>query len=520
MPRARHLSPDQIRDAQASKAAGLSLRTIASGLGVSHATVARALAVRERDDYTHVAHARPRVEDPITSWTLEKIRAARDCQMRGDFKLAARLAEAARGDDSIYNARLIRLAPQDSISAEIRPVARTFRGEAVARKARASVHVHRPTLRSIASTFVDHGIAIGYTERVVVNDGERIDYYLHEWPIEHVKWDRSREQLMTTVLGGGERVPIVHGDGFWTVFQKTDRFGWIQDAAITPVGFVWAAHAEGIAHWSASAKSHGMAKVVGELPEGWALEADASGNLTPEASAFLAMLRDVVSGQAGAAVRPAGSKTEFLSNASSAWQVFSELANNRERAAARIYLGTDAILGAGSGAPGVDIAAMFGIAEGRFQGDFQTIEDAIYTGVLMPWAAENEGDTRLTPRLKYRRPDPDEQREVTDYQTRLAGFFAALEKYKSNGMLVDEIVIAELANLYGIEPPALAPVASASVPLQLAPTDVARVVRVREARAANGLLPFGDDRDDLTLGELEARTKAPPATPATQAPVA
>jgi hypothetical protein len=45
------------------------------------------------------------------------------------------------------------------------------------------------------------------------------------------------------------------------------------------------------------------------------------------------------------------------------------------------------------------------------------------------------------------------------------------------------------------------------VPLQLAPTDVAKVVRVREARGAQGLPPFGDERDDMTLPELEASAK-------------
>lgn len=46
------------------------------------------------------------------------------------------------------------------------------------------------------------------------------------------------------------------------------------------------------------------------------------------------------------------------------------------------------------------------------------------------------------------------------------------------------------------------------MPLTLAPTDVAKVVRVREARGAQGLPPFGDERDDMTLPELEASAKA------------
>ena len=50
---------------------------------------------------------------------------------------------------------------------------------------------------------------------------------------------------------------------------------------------------------------------------------------TPEADAFLTLLADVVSGENGAAIRPAGAKTELLNDNSTAWQIFSELPNLR-----------------------------------------------------------------------------------------------------------------------------------------------------------------------------------------------
>lgn len=51
----------------------------------------------------------------------------------------------------------------------------------------------------------------------------------------------------------------------------------------------------------------------------------------------------------------------------------------------------------------------------------------------------------------------------------------------------------------------------AEVKLDLAPTDVAKVVRVDEARASQGLPPIGDDRGQMTLAELDALSKVPPA---------
>lgn len=46
--------------------------------------------------------------------------------------------------------------------------------------------------------------------------------------------------------------------------------------------------------------------------------------------------------------------------------------------------------------------------------------------------------------------------------------------------------------------------------LDLAPADIAKVVRASEARASRGLPPFGDERDDKTIPELEAAAAPAP----------
>jgi hypothetical protein len=59
-----------------------------------------------------------------------------------------------------------------------------------------------------------------------------------------------------------------------------------------------------------------------------------------------------------------------------------------------------------------------------------------------------------------------------------------------------------MANDLGVDdPPQLA--APKSVALNLASGDLAKVVRVSEARAAQGLPVFGDLRDDMTITELD-----------------
>jgi hypothetical protein len=202
------------------------LRRVLDGKTVSPVTLSKLIVDRTRkaEDFNGGATVRehaPRRRQPDTLWSLEKIREARDAQMRGDFAQAVRLAEAMRTDDALYTAYLNRIAPQSAVAAKLVPYD-AARGEAVARKAQASCHVSRTVIAGIAGTLANHGIAIGHIIRETNDEGTRVDLRLTEWPLEFVKWNTSTEQLETTVKDGGMRVPIVHGDGDWIVFRKTD----------------------------------------------------------------------------------------------------------------------------------------------------------------------------------------------------------------------------------------------------------------------------------------------------------
>jgi hypothetical protein len=454
------VSPDEIL---ARRARGESLRSIARHAGTSPGTITRQLArivdkVRTADEFKGAQSAfirAPRRESSIYSWSVETIRAARDSQMRGDFRMPVRLAEALRTDDALFTAYRNRLAPQSAIAARLVPCEGS-RGEATARKAAASVFTPRSVLKGIQGTLANHGIAIGYNEQEPNEEGTRVDFKLTQWPLEHVRWNESREVLETRTRNG-PMVDIVHGDGRWTVFRNFTVKPWTEDACLLPAALLWAAHAEGVKDWAQAARSHGLAKMIGELPAGTAIQS-AANTLTPEAEAFLAMLVDVNSGENGVGIRPSGSKTDFVANGSNAWQVFAELINGREKAAARIYLGTDAILGSVGGAPGVDISALFGVAVTIIQGDFEAIEQGVRTGVLEPWAAVNEGSSRYAPSLRYDMPDTDAEKASVDAAAKDERLVNAIKARKSAGLVVDQAVVNTLAAKIGVSPaPVLAP---------------------------------------------------------------
>lgn len=482
--------------------------------------------IRTADDFptSNSAVATPRRRNlPNTDWTLEKIRRARDAQLRGDFQEPVRLAEAMRTDDALFTAYTNRLAPQDAIATQLVP-ATGVRGEAVQRNAMLGVMVARTVLADVHSALVDHAVAIGYIERETSEDGTAVVFRLKVWPLEFVRWNPFNEQLETTTRDGGARVPIIHGDGFWVVFKKHDVAPWTHDACLLPGAMIFPMHTLGISDWASALRAHGQAKILGKLPSGVSLQGkDADGNviLTAEAQGYLQMLQEIVSGDAGAGIAPFGSETNFLANGSTAWQVFDAFITDRSRAAMRVYTGTDAAMGADSGAPGVDISKLFGVATTRIQGDFEAIEQGLNTGVYQPWTAINFGDSKLAPRFTYLLPDPDASAKSEEQAAKRTRLFDALDRMRSLNLDLTQADVDALAKDYGVtDVPRLG--ADAVTQLQIPDTLIGGLTLGREGRAAQGLPPFNDERDAMTLDEIAiyAKGRADAATAVAKAKAA
>lgn len=445
------------------------------------------------------------------TWSLETIRAARDAQLQGQFSLPVRMAEAFRTNDAMFVAYQTRVSTQSAIKLLWRP-ADTDAGRAACKRAEYSVHVPQHVRESILGTLANHGIAIGYVQHTTIDDpeyGPTVCMSLTEWPLEHVRYNASASTLETSIRDG-QSVTITHGDGRWVVFRKFGVAPWTQDAAVLPGAFVWAAHGGCIADWAGSSNSHSQAKVVATLREGVPL--GVNGLPSPEAQAMLDTLTQLLSGDSPAIVLPNGANASVLYNGSTAWQVFKELGLDRGKAAQRVYLGTDAALGSQGGAPGVDIQALFNVASTRIQGDLEALERGYREGILLPWAAMHGVQRADMFELAYLVPDTDAERRSTQEHAAVTRLKEVSQAMKDTGLEVTQDTIDALVRVLGVTVPCtLAAVETRAIPLQLAPTDVAKVVTAREARAAQGLAPFGDDRDDMTITELETAGKPAPA---------
>jgi len=491
MPRPRNPRSERNRNESFTGAevqAALAREAKADVSRVDLAASKRARVVRDAREFDS-SDLQALVRSPMTppaaySWSIADIVAARDAQMAGRFRLAARLAESFGTDGSLFTARGVRLAPVQSLDVDIK-AGRGPRSDKIADEADAlfgvsGASISRETETSIRSALVDHGVAFGKISWTVRPDGSRVDPILSAWPIEFVWWDAARGYFYTQVrmlseetdptpetpysmptqIGSGYAIrAIVHGDGQWVVFQKSEVLPFRADAALLPAALVWARIAFALRDWSKGASTHGNAKVVGELPADTPLT-DSDGAMTSEAAAFLNLVQAIASQESPVGIKPAGSKIEYMVNTSHAWEVWKELVSLSQSDAARIYLGTDGVLGAQGGAPGVDVQALFGVAVAKIQGDLACIERGIQTGLISPWCALNFGDDKQSPTRRYVFPDPDAAQVRADFATRNAAFLSDVKGYREGGFVLTQTLVDTIAKAHGVPSPLL-PVANA-----------------------------------------------------------
>lgn len=433
-------------------------------------------------------------------WSLEKIREARNAQLRGDFTLPVRLAEAMRTDDALFTAYVTRVSTQSAIALQWRQV-ETQAGRRFAKRAQTAIVAPQHVRESILGTLANHGIAIGYVQQSTEDDpayGPTTKFLLTEWPLEFVRYYAPTLTLQTRTQENG-LVTITHGDGRWIVFRKFGHAPWTQDACVLPGGLVWAAHAEGVSDWAGASSSHGQPKLLGTLREGVPFnDGTAEGNLSPEAQFLLNTIAGLAGSDSPAGIIPAGADAKLLFNGSNAWQVFKELVLDRGKAATRIYLGTDAILGSQGGAPGVDVASLLEAAGARIRSDLQTLERGYCEGMIQPWADLHGFSYADAPAYVYALPDPDAERRGAQEASALDRLNACVKSMRDAGLAVTQDTINALAQVLNVT----VTCALAAQPLDLNTSGAGAVVTVREARATQGLPELGDERDDLTLAEL------------------
>lgn len=431
------------------------------------------------DELLHVLNPPNRNTDAVWTWDLAQIQAARDDQLRGKFDRPAKMAKAFATDSALFVARRNRCAPIRTLSVE--HTATTSRGTTAAKEANAlfgndGVGIRKGTHSDINICLADHGIAFGMNILLPRSDGSRVDFEHIYWPIDWVRWDAILGCYVTrvdtvpddmSVDGLSNEVPIVHGDGRWTIYSDHDHEPHAKDACLLAAALVWARHGLAQRDWNVASFAHSNVKILGKMPAGVSLVTQ-SGQFSAQALAYTKMLAAMIETGSKWGLAPAESDTVVLSNQSTAHQIWADIVNNSERSAARIYCGTDGFLGSPGGAPGVDLTQLFGVDSKVAGGDLRIIERDFRSGVLVPWTAINFGDSSIAPVRKYLVPDPDEQAKRLSYHERVKAFNEAIKLYRESGFVLTPTFILSLAARYDVEAPEMAPETSQPPPIPAA----------------------------------------------------
>ncbi len=138
----------------------------------------------------------------------------------------------------------------------------------------------------------------------------------------------------------------------------------------------------------------------------------------------------------------------------------------------------------------------------------ESLATTLHNQSLKPWAGSNYGTTE---QVAYGTWDIDKPEDKKAKAETIGAFADAVSK--ANGVLASagkRVNVIEMGEDYGLELEDLPTTKETAPNIPLAPTDVAKVVRVDEARAGAGLEPWGGDDGQLTVTQFDAKN-APPA---------
>lgn len=512
---------------------GASLAEAARTVGVSPATASRIVAEEKRGvlvsptaastamtpapaaplpqkfDSQYLAHTFVAPVDVTSfySWEVPTILGVRNEHMRGEFSRSTVLAAAMKTCPPIYSSLMNRIAPPSGLARRIVGPSEDIREQAAA--------WFGP--RSLAFAAVPDGFetqammgqAIFQNVWSTRDDGSRRDVHLEPWPSEAVVVDATTGRFKALTRDG--LVDIVHGDGKWVVAKLHYAKSW-QWGAIVALAGLWPENALTRRDRNQAVEAHGQIKPIGTLPQGTPIDS--------EEGRFMIRMMQAFQRSRSGGLKPFGSTVEFPSSDSAAWQIFRDALGSSSADIAKILLGQDATSGLGKDAPGVG-PALFGVRNDIVERDIRDgMEPALTLGTLRPWTALNFGRVDEHPAIEWLIPDADEDARVSSLATRTQSFYAAIKAERDAGCVVDQDRVSKLAVEFRVTAPKLAEVGATKVKLQIAPTDVAKVVRADEIRGSEGLPPFGDERGAMTIPELDARAAAAaePAEPTAPAP--
>lgn len=326
--------------------------------------------------------------------------------------------------------------------------------------------------------------------------------YTRRWPTWAVNYYPSRRTFVALTDSGP--VDIITGDGKFTLVADDDEPH--HAGAIRPLGLEVLAGVLSDQALASYIDMYGNPKLWATMPPNVAVD-------SAEGRDFFDAL-GVIIGPNGRGAIPYGAKLDWAQLSAAQSTMFKDA---DEKISARCYailLGSNGTGMAGTG--GVYLSPTFqGVARTITSRLLLSIVRAANAGHIAPYLEINyaagiaESRGWIAPVLDIPLPDPDADARRKAYAERAKERTEIITSERSAGLDVTQERVDQLSASLGLETIPLAAVTANVSQIQLAPTDIAKVVRVDEARASQGLPPLGDSRGKLTISELDAQTTAP-----------
>jgi uncharacterized protein DUF935 len=293
------------------------------------------------------------------------------------------------------------------------------------------------------------------------------------------------------------------GAGKWLLHAPFGQYrGW-QLGAIRPVAPLWLTRTYALRDWARFSEVHGLPLMKAKVPVG---------GDEGEKERFTAAVTGL--GQESVVMLPQGIDAtqnydlELLEAKDRSWEAFRGLIDQCDMSIVLALMHQNLMteMTEGSNAAARQHA---NVREEEIRFCERTFMHDLYDQVARPWAAFNFGDPNLAPTSRYDLDVPEDQTARADILVKIG---TAVDLLTRSGVKID---VASVAASMGLT---LSVKESAISKLVLAPTDVAKVVTVDEARAAQGLPGIGDERGGKTISEAEAAAAPPPAPPVAPPP--
>jgi hypothetical protein len=477
---------------------------------------------REFDPRYH-GHAFKNYAAPIAfeGWTLERVRTALALHRMGNFLESSTLALVCLGFAPVMAALSQRMAPALALPRHIRSgnrgLSRVLGEEVEAQiSPRAGLYpsdVFPATLYG-ATQFDSAMMGFSVWQHVFGEPDPETGIralYTRRWPTWAVQYYRYRRTYVALTDAG----PIdILNDGKFTLIADTDEphfFGAILALAEEAL--------DGVSTRNARASyidRYGNPKLIATMPQ-------SVGSNSPEGQAMMDALY-TLRGPDGFSVVPFGAKIDFVSLAASQSTVMNDaMASNWQNIAATL-LGSDGTMTRGTGVYSAPIFA--GVRRDLVDRDLRVLVRGINQGHIGTWlkynyAASIEANRGewIQPVIDIPLPDPDADARIKSYADRVVKFHEIVAKERANGCVVTQERIDQLAASLEIDPPKLSKDGS----ITISAAAVEKTMLVKEVRASQNREPLGDERDDLTVAELDAKAKAaaqpePVGAPTSEAP--